>query len=251
MLGVGGGLIFTPLLFFLFQSAGVAQPVLWTIASSLFCTFVAASTSVYRQYRLQNIHFKESLLVGLLGVSGTWIGKQIITSPFYKEQEFSLLFSALLLFTSYKFLRSSHKKNAPHSSSAKDVTLLRALGIGAAGGFVATLAGIGGGLVMVPLMTLFFALPHVKAVSVSSFAIVIISLAAFVQLGLLHPESAGITSYSLGFIDLGAVFPLAIGALLGANLGVLLTGKLPKRLFELFFAVLTFVVALRMVWGIL
>lgn len=55
LLGIGGGIIFTPVLFLLFEGAGVEDPVLWTIASGLFCTFIAASGSIVRQYLQNNI----------------------------------------------------------------------------------------------------------------------------------------------------------------------------------------------------
>ncbi len=250
MLGVGGGLIFTPVLFFLFKGAGVAEPVLWTIASSLFCTFVASSTSVYRQFRMRNLFIKEGFLVGFMGILGTIFGRQIITQPFYSEREFSLIFSTLLIYTAYKFLKGTKNPTQTNLSDDGQLTLNKTLLIGILGGFIATIAGVGGGIVMVPLMTLLFALPFLKGVSISSTAIVIISFSAFFQLALLSPTSLGISAYSVGYIDFGTVFPLLLGTIIGANIGVLLTKKINRRVFEITFSLMAIAVAIRMLWGV-
>ena len=70
LFGIGGGILFTPILFLLFNDAGVSDPVLWTIGSSLFCTFIASTGSSLRQYRQDNFFLKEGTAVGLLGAAG-------------------------------------------------------------------------------------------------------------------------------------------------------------------------------------
>ena len=62
--GIGGGVLFTPILFFLFNSAGVEQPVAWTIGTSLFCTFSAALSSSIQQRNQKNSYLKEGIRVG-------------------------------------------------------------------------------------------------------------------------------------------------------------------------------------------
>ena len=50
LVGVGGGIIFGPVLFFVFQAAGITDPVLTplTLGSSLLCTFAASASGVPR-----------------------------------------------------------------------------------------------------------------------------------------------------------------------------------------------------------
>ena len=64
LFGVGGGIIFTPVLFFLFEEAGIEHAVPWAVASGLMCTWITALASVYRQYREQHLFIKEGLLLG-------------------------------------------------------------------------------------------------------------------------------------------------------------------------------------------
>lgn len=62
-MGVGGGIIFTPVLYFLFEDAGIAQPVQWSVSSGLLCTFAAASSSTIRQIAHQHLFLKEGILL--------------------------------------------------------------------------------------------------------------------------------------------------------------------------------------------
>ncbi len=48
-MGVGGGIIFTPVLFVLFDEAGIENSVQWSVASGLLCTFSTALSSTIRQ----------------------------------------------------------------------------------------------------------------------------------------------------------------------------------------------------------
>jgi len=73
--GVGGGLLFSPILFFLFTSLEVASPVSWTVGTALFCTFIAASSSTIQQRSHQNMFWKEGITIGVFGAFGIYLGK--------------------------------------------------------------------------------------------------------------------------------------------------------------------------------
>lgn len=247
LFGVGGGILFTPALFLVFSEAGVARPVIWTIASSLFCTFVSALSSSVRQGQQQNLYWSQGIRVGIFGAVGTFVGKQLSTSVYYSEQEFVVFFSLLLLFAAYVFARRGRQKSEQSDPSAIDtIRFRRGSLIGGAGGFLASLAGIGGGTAMVPLMNLYYKLPIKQAVSVSSLAIVIISLAGWLQLGAMDPSGGGLTAYSFGYVDFGAALPLVIGGLAGGFAGAWLNLKLNRRLLQWGFALLALSVAVKL-----
>lgn len=248
LLGVGGGIIFTPVLFYLFSTGGVEQPVLWTLGSSLFCTFAASLSSTARQMYQKNFYPAEALKVGLMGVAGTYIGKTLSLSEYYTETEFLTLFAALLLYTCYSYLTNGHRHTVAEPRQERPVHLGHAALIGGIGGIVASLAGVGGGIIIVPAMTLLFCVPFFKTVSISSAAIVIISLAAWLQLATQTPVDTGLSNYTWGYLDLGAALPLIIGTIGGAYLGARLTRLVRRRTMELLFSGLTLVVALRLLY---
>jgi uncharacterized membrane protein YfcA len=250
LFGLGGGILFTPILFVVFGDAGIENPVVLTIGTSLFCTFIAAVGSSLRQYRQQNIYWIEGLRVGLLGAAGVTLGKWVITSPFYSQQVFVLFFSVLLLYVAWMFVRRGKQTvGADESVAHKDKQPLewsQATVSGGLGGFVAALAGIGGGGVMVPIINLYYKIDFKKTVSISSLAIVFISLSGWVQLGWAANTGQALTTYVWGFVDFGAALPLSISAMIGGFAGAFINMKVDRQYLQYAFALLAIVMALKL-----
>lgn len=246
LFGLGGGILFTPILFVVFSDAGIENPVVLTIASSLFCTFVASLASSVRQYQQQNFYWTDGIKVGLLGALGVTLGKMVITSSYYSKKEFVIFFSLLLMYVAFMFYRRGNRSTQQLVSNDNPMEWGQSMVTGGLGGFVAALAGIGGGGVMVPLMNLLYKKKFVRAVSTSSLAIVIISLSAFIQLGFSGNEVQALTSYHWGYVDFGAALPLAVGGLLGGFVGALINLKINRRYLQYAFAVLAVGMAVKL-----
>ncbi len=106
--------------------------------------------------------------------------------------------------------------------------------IGAAAGLMSGLMGIGGGIVMVPLMTALLAMTQHKAHGTSLAVIVFTAI-------------AGAATYGWqGHTDLLVAAELAAGSMVGARVGALTMNKIPARQLRMSFGVLLFLVALRM-----
>ncbi|MDZ7683301.1 MAG: sulfite exporter TauE/SafE family protein [Fodinibius sp.] len=246
LFGLGGGILFTPILFVVFSDAGIENPVVLTIASSLFCTFVAALASSVRQYQQQNFFWTDGIKVGLLGALGVTAGKAVITSPYYSKQEFVIFFSLLLLYVAYMFYRRGNSSARQIQNNDSPMQWRPSLITGGLGGFVAALAGIGGGGVMVPMMNLYYKKSFARAVSTSSLAIVVISLSAWIQLGLSGDNVQAMTAYHWGYVDFGAALPLAVGGLLGGFVGAFINLKINRRYLQYAFAALAVGMAVKL-----
>lgn len=249
MLGIGGGLIFAPVLYYVFELNEVQNPELWTIGSSLFCTTSASFSGTLKHLQMNNSYLRESLRVGFFGVLGTFVGKTVATSSYFSQNEYVILFSILLIYTGITFLRkAADNDKAPISGhNIPNINWPRSISIGTGGGIVASLAGVGGGLVMVPVMNLYYKIPFPKTVSISEFAIVIISFSGAFQLALETPVTPGVSAYTLGYVDFGASLALVLGAFAGANLGAYLHDRVNLSYLQILFALLTFSVAGKMI----
>jgi len=250
LMGVGGGIIFTPVLYFLFDEAGIQEPVLWTIASGLFCTFIAALGGSIRQYVQKNFYLKEGVILGLLGMIGIYLGKLVITSSYYNRKQFAVFFSLMLFYAAYMLFKRGSDKSDEFKREYKNVGFKAGLITGGVGGFVASLAGVGGGGIMVPILNLFFKQPFKKTVSVSQLGMVIMVFSGWLQLALLTPEGIGITEYTIGFVDFGAALPLSIGGLIGGFGGALLNQKVRRDLLQWGFSLLAIIMASRLLWSV-
>lgn len=125
------------------------------------------------------------------------------------------------------------------------ILVLLCLALGAVVGVLAGMLGIGGGLVIVPVLLFMFKYlldigpDHAMPIAIAT------SLSTVIFTGL----SSARTHFSLGNIDLSIVvycaFGIAIGAVLGAYFATVISGLVLKRIF----AVLVILIALQMIFG--
>jgi uncharacterized membrane protein YfcA len=114
------------------------------------------------------------------------------------------------------------------------LTIAALLAVGVAAGFLAGLLGIGGGIIMVPAMVLLFGFDQHVAQGTS--LLVIIPAAA----------AGSWTHYRRGRLDLRVAAFVAAGGVVGAVVGSLSALSLEDALLQRLFAVILFVVAVRM-----
>ena len=108
-------------------------------------------------------------------------------------------------------------------------------GIGTAAGLFSGLFGVGGGVVMVPLLLLLLGMDERRATSTSLGAIVIIAAVATITQG------------AYGTVHLTEGLLVGVPALLGVVSGTWLQQRIPAKRVSLIFAVLLLVVAVSMV----
>jgi uncharacterized membrane protein YfcA len=112
---------------------------------------------------------------------------------------------------------------------------LLGLAIGVSGGFLGGVAGLGGGIVMIPLMTTFARLTQHRAHGTSLVAVV-------------FTGAMGAVTYFLhGTVDWRAALVLAVSAIVTARLGALFAHSLPERKLKKAFGVFLICVSLFLI----
>jgi uncharacterized membrane protein YfcA len=109
------------------------------------------------------------------------------------------------------------------------------LAIGLGGGLLSGLLGVGGGIVMVPLLVLWAAYSQRDAHAISLGAIIPISM-------------AGIATYGVaGEVRYWQALGLAAGSIVGARIGAELLARIDERLLKIVFG--TFLVGVAVLMG--
>lgn len=109
------------------------------------------------------------------------------------------------------------------------------LAIGLGGGLLSGLLGVGGGIVMVPLLVLWAAYSQRDAHAVSLGAIIPISI-------------AGIATYGVaGEVRYWQAIGLAAGSIVGARIGAALLARIDERLLKIVFG--TFLIGVAALMG--
>jgi len=112
---------------------------------------------------------------------------------------------------------------------------LKLVGIGLLAGFFGALFGVGGGIVIVPLLVLFCAFDLRRASATSLAAILVASI-------------AGVVTYTLhGEVKPGAAAIVGVPAVFGVLLGAELQQRVPVRRLSYGFALLLAAVGIRLI----
>ena len=252
LIGVGGGIIFAPVLFFYYQSIGVSEAIIapLTIGSSLLCTLIAAVVSAWAQYGRNAVITSIAVRVGIFSALAIYLMTRFVTTqPWYDGTVFQVVFSVVLLIVVIRMVVPSGEKE-PHISGNRTRTYSwpALAGTGTTAGAVAAAAGVGGGVVLVPAYNNVLGLPILSSTATSSATIVIISLVGVINYAWMGwgepvPPSA------IGYVDALRAGLLAVPAILTANLGVSVAHKINRRTLRRSFAIIAAVVAVRLLWG--
>lgn len=252
LVGVGGGVIFGPVLFFTYQAAGIEDPVLTplTLGTSLLCTFAASASGAVAQRRAGAIDRRTALVAGAFAaVAVVLVGRFVTTQPWYDKEGFQVVLGTILLLVVTRMLFQKDRVDTLSTEGAlRSPVRLAATGLGA--GTIAALGGVGGGVVLVPAFGGLVRLPMKVATGTSTAAIPIITaagVATYAVLGLGEPTPDG----ALGYVDGRGAAALALPAIVTARLGVAAAHRVNVRTVRLSFAAFASVVAVRMLWNAL
>lgn len=90
-----------------------------------------------------------------------------------------------------------------------------------------TLAGIGGGGVVVPLLSVFYSFTFKEATAISGFSILICSIVRYMyNFGQMHPEKKAVS------IDYGLAIVMLPTVMMGSFLGVIMNAMLPELILQ-------------------
>jgi len=233
MLGIGGGILNTPLLIIVFGVSAQIAPASTLVAA----LFVAVSSTVaYGRQKPSPILVKTGLLLSLLTVPGTFAGiflRNAITDDYLLRLIFGVVLFPVAL--SMLFAKKRSKDSSPSKLKAHGFSgltkgrLVLSLGGAFSGGIVSGLMGLGGGVLVVPVLDILMAVPMHAAVATSMLTMIFTA------------SSGTILNYVLGQIDLFFSVTLGIGMVIGAQIGSRLARRVDAiRLKQLFGLVLVF-----------
>ena len=241
--GIGGGILLVPVLLAYFQVTGVSSLVAThlTFGTSLFITIFTALSSATEYTRNGHVHWKGVLWLGPASVAGAWIGSGIAGG--LDGRLLQQIFAVVVILAAVRMLteQRQQKKDPQMRDSAPAL-----LATGGLVGIVAPLAGVGGGVVSIPLMYSFLHFPLKKALGTSSATIVITALAASIGYVVRGYGNALLPEYTLGYVAYLSALPLVVGALPMARVGARTAHRSNVTRLRRFFAVLLLVVATKL-----
>jgi uncharacterized membrane protein YfcA len=233
LIGVGGGFLMVPILIFMGFSKDYAP-----VISIFVIIFTALSASV-KYARNKSINYRLGLIYAPFTIIGALLGAYLL--HLVDTLIFKLAFSGLVLYSGIHLILK--KKETPDPSSEKPAAQRRSYYWLVLWGFLtglsASFLGIGGGLVAVPVLSLFFLETMHVAIATSLFIMIFTASASSLQ------------HYVLGYLDLPLLYValiVALGAILGAQIGSSIQTHLKGRQLQLLFGVFMMSTALPLLW---
>lgn len=242
LLGVGGGIVIVPMLFHVFSGYGIAPDTAMPLAigTSLSTIVLTSLVSARNHHRRGGVDW---------ALVRTWIGPILIgvligtlVAHTVSGIELKTAFGVLLMVVSVHMLISARR---PLSLFAGLPARWSQSVLGTVVGSASSLLGIGGGTLMVPLLSL-FSYPIHRAVATSAVFGFIISVPATVGYILGGWQSAGLPPGSTGYINWLAFAALVPATVLCAPWGVRLAYRLNVVQLKNAFAVFLFIVGVKM-----
>jgi uncharacterized protein len=245
LLGIGGGLVIVPMLVYVFALNNIPAELTMhlALATSMASIMFTSVSSFMAHHRRGAVHWDvvRRIVAGIL--IGTFLGSCFAAAM---STNFLKVFFVIFLYVVAVQLLLNKKPKGGRELPRK----LGMFGVGNGIGVVSSLVGIGGGSLSVPFM-LWCNIPVHHAIGTSAaigLPIAIAGTAGYIVNGW---NVATLPQYSIGYVYLPALVGIAAVSVLTAPLGVKLAHSLPVDRLKRIFALLLFVVATKMLLGVI
>ncbi|MGC9327751.1 MAG: sulfite exporter TauE/SafE family protein [Candidatus Hinthialibacter sp.] len=113
--------------------------------------------------------------------------------------------------------------------------------LGLLAGVLGATFGVGGGILMVPALTLLASMPQKEAQGVSLTVMIVLAVMGAIRYHM-NPDI---------HIDYRVVAIMSVTMVIGANIGASIAGYLSGKTLQIGFAILLFIIGVRMIWSAL
>ncbi len=253
LIGAGGSALLGPLLLLTETSLGAKN----IIGTTLACVVVNSVSGSYRYLKIGTVDIKSGTIFSLIGIPFSVFAA--LTLIIIDTSNFKVIFGiTLILITIFMFVQSRKRGSQLQSDGFKKINNSffneqRALktkdgdehnysfsmGIAALYniflGFVATFFGIGGGIIRTPLLIYISGFPVKVATATSVFSLLFTSLAGTIMY------------WVKGYYSLDLFLPAAVGAIIGAQIGALLSKVISGMWILRILAVMLFIMGVALI----
>jgi uncharacterized membrane protein YfcA len=193
LLGGGGSIIAVPVMVYV-----LGLETKTAIGSSLLIVGISSLLAAYSHHRKKYVLVKLALMFGLSGAVGSFLGGKL--AAFISDQVQLTLFASIMALVGFFMFKHRKTKAVPIRKTLL-IPVTFASGFGA--GLLTGLLGVGGGFIIVPVLTMVLGLPIKEAVGSSLLVIGMNSI-------------VGAAAYGSHINFAGPILPFAAGTLTAA-----------------------------------
>ena len=242
LLGIGGGIIMTPVQLWLYAAQGWSSDLTVKIAfaTSLAVIFPTAASGVWRHHRQGNINWNAAVTMGIFtaigSFGGAWLASKLPGSTL------KIAFGVMGLLIAARMLTVKINDTERPINQNRWLWILIALPVGLLTG----LLGIGGGVLVIPALVLLLRFRMREAAATSLAIMLFTSMGGIAGYILNGAHASGLPAYTIGYIFWPAWIALTIGSIFMAQVGAIAAHKIPGKILNYIFIALLLYVSLNM-----
>jgi len=239
--GIGGGLIMVPILFYIFNFAGIEQSFIMHIAlGTSFSIIIPTSIiSTMTHMKFKAVDFNIVKTFGAFVAIGVVFGTIFAVS--LKTSSLVLFFSIMTMLFSLYFLTAKEKINP----TPRKINLIYRVVCGFLSGFLSAPMGIAGGVINTPILKM-FGYPIKVAIGCSAAVGFIIALIGAIGFAVSGSYLNINVPLSLGFINIPTFLIFVPITMFMAKIGAKTVHKFDKRLIGKLFGIYLFIISCKL-----
>jgi uncharacterized membrane protein YfcA len=246
LLGVGGGFIIVPVSYWIILAMGISPDIAIRVAfgTSLLVILPTAISGTWRHNKKKAIRWKTALILGLCALVGALVGATL--AAHLPGEILEIGFGGLVLAVAiWMGLGIMPKLRRGDEEPRENFGLVAACGFPI--GMVTGLTGLGGGVLIVPMLVLALNFSMHIAIGTSVASIIFASLGGIVGYIVNGLGVAGPLPYSIGYVNLPIWLCLAATSIPLAQLGARAAHALPAKQLRYIFIAFMVYAGLRMI----
>jgi len=242
LLGLGGAFIMTPVQYMLFTSMGIPTDAAIKLAfgTSLMVVLPVAASGAWRHSKKGAVWWKAAVIMGGCGLVCAFGGATL--AAHLPGAGLKIAFGAIIFLSAIGMLTSKPAKLEEEPRDNPWLWAAWAIPIG----MVTGILGIGGGVLMVPVMVLALKFKMHNAIATSLAVMIFTSSGGAIGYIINGLGVPNLPAYSIGYVNLLSWFLLAVTSVGMAQVGAITAHKLPAKQLEYIFIVVMFYMGLKM-----
>ncbi|PWR69780.1 sulfite exporter TauE/SafE family protein [Methanospirillum stamsii] len=246
LFGIGGGVVMVPVMFILLTDLGYEEHAMaMSVATSAAVILPTALVGTIKMNRGSNISYWPAVILGAGGIIGSVIGSTI--SVIIPKEIHIAAFSGFLIFMAI-WMGIKHWSYLDRYHLSESTTVFIILGILV--GIGAGLFGIGGGVILTPVLTSLVGMNIHRSIGISLTAMVFIASGTVLSYILLGTGIQDLFPFSIGYVNILFMVLLVCTSIPAVRLGVRTGQKTSEKNLLLLFICMLMILAVRMLFSL-
>ncbi len=243
MLGVGGCFIMVPMLYWVYTSMGFSPDIAIKVAfgTNLLVVLPTVMSSAFGHNKKGTVWWRAAIIIGIAGSIGAVIGATIASH--LPGELLKIIFGLGILTGALRMLTIKPPKLEQEPEDNPVLWAAWGFPIGIISGMI----GIGGGVLMIPVMVLALKFKMHRAIGTSAALMIFTSIGGVIGYIINGLGVEGIPPYSIGYVNLTSWLMLAVTSVPMAQVGVILAHKLPAKQLKYIFIAVMIYMGLKMI----